>query len=317
MGKLHPGIRLVLDQFEGALKEFGLSDFHSAGVEPARGFFRAISTPAEYNQEIYRLYNQKISGPGGEIPIRVYYPSEGSDFPGLVWFHGGGWVLGDLDTADFNCRNLANGSKCVVISIDYRLAPETPFPGAIDDCYLATEWVSNHAAELGIDGQKIAVGGDSAGGNLAACVSLRARDNNLPLGFQLLVYPVINADFNTPSYLENANGYLVTRDFIQWCWDCYVPDRDERNHPDVSPINADNLSGLAPAFIITAEFDPLRDEGEAYGDALQAAGVDVEVKRYDGMIHGFFNMLTEEPIDQIILASNDSANMLQGVFVVP
>lgn len=314
MGKLHPEMRKVLDQFEAALKEFGLSDFHTAGVEPARAFFRAITPPAEDYPNIFRLDNRSISGPAGEIPIRIYYPSKGNDFPAIVWFHGGGWVFGDLDTAEVKCRKLANDCKCVVISIDYRLAPEMPFPGAIDDCYSATEWVFNNAEDLGIDAQKIAVGGDSSGGNLAACVALRSLNNDLPLGFQLLVYPVISADFNTPSYLENSKGYLLTRDFIQWCWDCYVPDENFRKHPDVSPIRAENLSSLAPAFIITAEFDPLRDEGEAYGDALKAAGVDVEVKRYPGMIHGFYNMLTEEPVDQIIMASTDTANIFQRVF---
>jgi acetyl esterase len=314
MGILHPEMRKVLDNFEGALKEFGLSDFHSSGVEPARAFFRAISTPAENYPPNYRVDHRKIPGPGGELPIRIYYPSKGKDFPAMVWFHSGGWVIGDLDTAEFNCRKLANDCNCVVISIDYSLAPEMPFPGAIDDCYSATDWVFNNADDLGIDAQKIAVGGDSSGGNLAACVALRSLNNDLPLGFQLLVYPVISADFNTPSYLENATDYGVTRDFIQWCWDCYVPDENFRKHPEVSPIHAENLSGLAPAFIITAEFDPLRDEGEAYGDALRAAGVDVEVKRYDGMIHGFFNMLTEEPIDQIILASTDTSKILQKVF---
>jgi acetyl esterase len=314
MGNLHPEMRNVLDQFEDALNQFGLSDFHTAGVELGRTFFKAISTPEEFLPPIYNVDHSKIQKPEGELPIRIYTPAKGNNFPALVWFHGGGWVLGDLDTAEFACRNLANDNKCVVISIDYRLAPETPFPCAIDDCYLATEWVFNNAQELGIDAKKIAVGGDSAGGNLAACVSLRARDNDLPLAFQLLVYPVISADFNTSSYNDYAEGFLVTRDFLQWCWDCYVPDVYSRKHPDVSPIHAENLSGLPRVFIITAEFDPLRDEGEAYGDALKAAGVAVEVKRYDGMIHGFYYMLTEEPVDQIVSASEDTVKAFQRIY---
>jgi acetyl esterase len=314
MGKLHPEMRKVLDQFEEALREFGLSDFHSAGVEPGRTFFRAIAAPEETYPGIYHLEKRKIAGPGSKIPIRIYYPFDGLDLPAMVWFHGGGWVLGDLECYEFQCRKMANDYRCVVISVEYRLAPETPFPGAIDDAYFATEWVIKNAVDVGINPQKIAVGGDSAGGNLAACVALRARDNYLPIRFQLLVYPAISADFNTPSCLENATGYLLSRDALQWFWDCYVPDPEDRKHPYVSPIHAENLSGLAPALIITAEFDPLRDEGEAYGEALTAAGVDVEVKRYPGMIHGFYNMLTEEPVEQINSASVDTVRAFQRVF---
>ena len=314
MSELHPGIQKVLNNFEKTLKEFGLSDFHTAGVEPARALLRSISPPVEFYPPIYRIENREIPGSSGNIPIRVYYPSEGKDFPALVWFHGGGWVIGDLETAEFNCRKMANDVECVVISIDYRLAPETPFPGAIDDCFVATEWIFDNGVDIGIDMTRIAVGGDSAGGNLAACVAIRARDKNIPLVFQLLIYPVTDADFNRPSYQEYAKGYFLTHDAMQWYMDYYVPDVNKRNHPDVTPIHAEDLSDLPPAFIITAEFDPLRDEGEAYGNALMEAGVDVEIKRYEGMIHGFFNMLTEEPIDEIILASSDAVNALQRYF---
>ena len=314
MGTLHPEIRKVIQNFEAGLQAFGMSDFHSNGIEQAREFFKATSIPSELNPPIYQLEERVILGPGGDLPIRIYHPSDGVGFPAMVWFHGGGFVFGDLDSAEFNCRKLANDCNCVVISVDYRLAPEMPFPGAIDDFYLATEWVFNNANDIGIDVQKIAVGGDSSGGNLAACVALRARDHGLPIGFQLLVYPAITDDFDTPSYLENGTGYILTSDFLKWCWDCYVPSVASRVDPNVSPIQADTLTGLPPALIITAEFDPLRDEGEAYGEALKAAGVDVEMKRYDGMIHGFYNMLTEEPVDQIISASADTVRAFQRVF---
>jgi acetyl esterase len=308
MGSLDPEIKKAIEVFEQKLQDFGLSDFHSGGVDPARAFYRSLTPPIENNPSIYRVEDRKIDGPDGEIPIRVYFPTEGTNLPALVWFHGGGWVIGNLDTADYNCRKMANDYQCVVVSVDYRLAPEVPFPGALDDCYAATEWVFAHPGEIGIDVKKIAVGGDSAGGNLASAVALRSRDNGLAVGFQLLIYPVIEADFDNSSYLENANGYLLTRDAMTFYWDCYVPDEDERKNPFVSPLHAKSLSGLPPAFIISAEFDPLQDEAERYARVLKAAGIDVETKRYDGMIHGFFNMLTDEPVNEIVLASKDSAN---------
>ncbi|MFN2302657.1 MAG: alpha/beta hydrolase, partial [Anaerolineales bacterium] len=247
MGTLHPEIRKVIQNFEAGLQAFGMSDFHSNGIEQAREFFKATSIPSELNPPIYQLEERVILGPGGDLPIRIYHPSDGVGFPAMVWFHGGGFVFGDLDSAEFNCRKLANDCNCVVISVDYRLAPEMPFPGAIDDCYLATEWVFNNANDIGIDVQKIAVGGDSSGGNLAACVALRARDHGLPIGFQLLVYPAITDDFDTPSYLENGTGYILTSDFLKWCWDCYVPSVASRVDPNVSPIQAETLKGLPPA----------------------------------------------------------------------
>ena len=314
MGKLHPQIQNTLDEIAQILNEMGLTDFHSGGVEPARALLRALAAPVEVLPQIHKVKNIIIPGPGGEIPLRVYYPSSGTNFPVLVWFHGGGWVLGDFDTAEYNCRSLANDVGCVVVSVDYRLAPETAFPGAIDDCFCATTWVHKHAGELGIDATKIAVGGDSAGGNLAACVALRAGHKHLPIVFQFLLYPVIDADFDRSSYKDYAQDYLLTRDAMEWYWDCYVPDKDLRKNPAVSPLHAQELGGLPPALIMTAECDPLRDEGEVYGDALAAAGVDVKVKQYKGMIHGFFNLLTEVPINEVIEASLDAVKALQKTF---
>ena len=279
-----------------------------------RKLLLTYAPPAGVLPPIHRVEDRTIAGPGGELGVRVYYPVGGEDFPVLMWFHGGGWVLGGLHTAEYDCRQLANDVGCAVVSVDYRLAPETPFPGAIDDCFAATLWVAASAAELGIDARRIGVGGDSAGGNLAACVAYRARERDQPLAFQLLVYPVIDADFCRASYVDNGEGFLLTRDAMKWYWDCYVPDPEERTNPEVAPIHARDLAGLSPALIITAEFDPLRDEGEAYGEALRAAGVAVEVQRYDGMIHGFFNVLTGEPVDGVVAASAQAAKGLRQAF---
>jgi acetyl esterase len=301
-------------QLEQALRDFGLSDLHSGGVEKARAFLAALAPPAETLPPIHRVESRAIPGPGGEIPVRIYHPSDQDHLPVLMWFHGGGWVLGTLDFAEATCRMLANRVGCAVVSVDYRLAPETPFPGAVEDCLAATRWVASSAAELGIDAGRIAVGGDSAGGNLAACVAYCAREIGQELALQLLVYPVIDADFDRPSYIDNAEGYLLTRNAMQWYWDRYVPDHAQRRDPRVSPIHASKLSGLAPAFILTAEFDPLRDEAEAYGEALAAAGVAATTKRYEGVIHGFFGIPTEGPVEEVALAANDAVEVLQRVF---
>jgi acetyl esterase len=230
----------------------------------------------------------------GDIPIRIYRNknerADGKGEPAVVYFHGGGWVIGDLDTHDGPCRQLALAANCTVIAVDYRLAPEHPFPASINDCYNATQWVSDNAESLGIDPERISVAGDSAGGNLSASVCIKARDENGPsICFQLLIYPVTDARMNTGSYEENSDGYLLTRESMAWFWNHYIGD-DHVANPLASPLAASDLSGLPPACIITAEFDPLRDEGEAFGEALKKAGVITKISRFDGMIHGFFGM---------------------------
>lgn len=314
MSGLHPEIRKVVDAVEQGMADIGLSDIHSGGVEKARLFLAALAPPDEALPPIHSVQDREIPGPDGQIPIRIYRPNDSQGLPVLVWFHGGGWVLGDLDGAELDCRKLANDVGCVVISVDYRLAPETLFPGAVDDCTIATVWIASFARELGIDPRRIAVGGDSAGANLAACVAYRARGSGQPLAFQLLVYPVIDADFDCPSYVDNAQGYVLTRSAMQWFWNCYVPDLADRKNPHVSPIHAPDLSGVAPAMIITAEYDPLRDEGEAYGAALRAASVPVLTQRYEGVIHGFFNTVTEEPVEAVSRASSEAAGALRRAF---
>ena len=228
--------------------------------------------------------------PGGlpAIAYREYRPDGSPVLPALVYFHGGGWVLGDLDTHEGVCRALANAAGCVVFSVDYRLAPEHRYPAAADDCYGFTRWLAEHSEDKGVDAQRIAIGGDSAGGNLAAVVALMAKDAGLPaIRLQLLIYPVTDYCLDTPSYLENAEGYGLTREGMRWFWGHYLAREEEGAEAKASPIRAESLAGLPPAYVITAGFDPLRDEGDAYAAKLIEAGVPVELDRYEGMIHGF------------------------------
>lgn len=257
--------------------------------------------------------NRTVPTPLGGTAIRIYRPlgagSGGGDngdsgdsdrvLPVLMFFHGGGWVVCDLDSHDDLCRALTNASGCVVIAVDYHLAPEHPFPQPLEDCYAVTTWVAEHAAELGVDASRLAVFGDSAGGNLAASVCLMARDKGGPaIAFQVLVYPVINHDFTTFSHQNPNEGYFLKTDEVQWYWRQYLQDEADAADPYASPLRADDHSGLPPALIVTAENDPLRDEGEAYGAALRAAGVEATVSRYDGMFHSFFSFLQDLPAAQ-------------------
>ncbi|TFG96842.1 MAG: alpha/beta hydrolase [Myxococcales bacterium] len=247
----------------------------------------------------------EIPGPAGPIPLRVYRPSERTDLPVLVYLHGGGWAICSLETHDVSCRQLANAADCVVVSVDYRLAPEHRFPAAPEDSYAALDWTARNAASLGGDPRRLAIGGDSAGGNLTAAVSLMARDRKGPqLCHQLLIYPVTDHAFDTDSYRENANAPILTREIMQGFWGHYLAREEDGRHPYASPLRAEDLSGLPPAHLITAEYDPLRDEGEAYARRLAAAGVPVVQRRYDGMIHGFFGFgdfidLAREAVDDV------------------
>ena len=275
----------VLDMLES----LGMKDLADLTPEEARNL--QLTPPPEVPTPVGDVENRRIPGPDEDIELRIYLPRTPAPTAGLVYFHGGGWVIGDLDSHDETCRRLCSGAGVRVVSVHYRRAPETTYPGAAEDCYAATVWVAEHAAELGVDAGRIAVGGDSAGGNLAAAVTLMARERGGPaLRFQLLIYPVTNADFETASYRDNAEGYLLTRRAMQWFWDQYVPDVDQRREPYAAPLRAESLTGLPPALVQTAEFDPLRDEGEAYAAALERAGVEVSSTRYDGLIHGFFGM---------------------------
>jgi len=262
---------------------------------------------------VAKVEDRNIPGPGGEIPVRIYTPEGSGPFPILVWFHGGGWVLGDLENADGVSRHLTVGTRCVVVSVDYRLAPETKFPGPADDCYAATQWAAQNAASINGDPAKIAVGGDSAGGNLATVICLMARDRQGPsLAFQLLVYPVTMRDFETVSYEENADGYSLTRDSMLWFWDHYLASEADASNPYAAPMQAESLKGLPPALVITAEFDPLRDEGEDYAHRLQDEGVSTKCTRYDGMMHGFFG--APAVLDKAKQAINEASAALTAAF---
>ncbi len=253
-------------------------------------------TPGPYRVGAGSAHQRQSAASGERTGCRQggrprYSRTRSGPFPILVWYHGGGWVVGDLESADGTARHLTVGGNCITISVDYRLALETKFPGAADDCYAATVWAAQHAASLNGDPARIAVGGDSAGGNLAAAVSLMARDRQGPaLAFQLLIYPVTDRDFSTASYRQNAEGYLLSTDGMKWYWEHYLSSAADAANPYAAPLQASDLSNLPAALVITAEYDPLCDEGKAYAQKLQAAGVSTTCTRYDGMIHGFFGM---------------------------
>lgn len=267
-----------------------LPPLHTLSVPDARAQFAARDFPGLRRPEIAHVVNRDMQGPGGSLALRIYTPVGQGPFPLMVFFHGSGFVVCSLDTHDGMCRNLCAGSGCVVVSVDYRLAPEHKFPAAPDDCLAATRWAAANASALGADPGRIIVAGDSAGGNLAAVTALRIRDEGGPrlLG-QLLIYPVTDYfEPGTPSMTENAEGYGLTRAGMIWFWNHYLPSPADGANPLASPLRAKDLSRLPPALVITAEYDPLRDEGEYYADRLRQAGVPTEMKRWDGVNHGFF-----------------------------
>ena len=235
----------------------------------------------------------------GGVPVRVYRPHGAGRAaerpPGVVFCHGGGWVIGDLDTHDEHCRALAAATDAVVVSADYRRAPEHPYPAALDDCWAVTERVARDAGDLGIAGDRLAVAGDSAGGNLAAAVALRARDAGLPLRAQLLIYPVMDPTMACESYTTFAEGCYLTAEAMRWFIDAYLPDPAERTLPGAGPLHAADLTGLAPAVVVTAEYDPLRDEGAAYADRLRRAGVPTRELRVPATVHGFLEFVHVVP----------------------
>ncbi|MGE3075080.1 MAG: alpha/beta hydrolase [Dehalococcoidia bacterium] len=276
---LHPQAKAVLDIMAA-------TGFQLAGeAAPIRAMMALAPKPE--GEPVTSVVDRTIHANGADIPVRIYRSDPGAaPRPGLVWFHGGGWVIGTLDSDEFGCRLIANASNCVVVSVDYRLAPESKFPTAADDAFAVTKWVAENGAELGIDASRLAVGGWSAGGNLAAVVAQLARDSGGPaLRFQALVNPVTNYDFTTASYQENADGYGLTKAGMEWFWGHYLNSEADGASTKASPLRHTNFAGLPPALVITAEYDPLRDEGEAYAEKLRAAGVPVEFKRYDGQAH--------------------------------
>jgi acetyl esterase len=283
-----PQIQALLD------KGAGVPATHTLPVDRARTQYESRIPLMGKAAPVAAVVERHIAGPGGDglggaLGLRIYTPLGAGPFPLMVFYHGSGFVLCSLDTHDGLCRNLCAGGGCVVVSVDYRLAPEAKFPAAPDDCLMATHWAAEHAVELNADPSRIVVAGDSAGGNLAAVTALRIRDEGGPaLRGQLLLYPV--TDYHTPgtpSYVENAEGYGLTRATMEWFWDHYLADKADAAHPHASPLRAPDLSGLPAAYVMSAEYDPLRDEAEIYGERLREAGVPTEIVRVPGMNHGF------------------------------
>jgi acetyl esterase/lipase len=284
---LHPQVQAIHDDI--VAKQ--VPALYTMSIEQARAADVASATATAGTVEhVAQVRELAIPGPAGELAARIYRPAEGT-LPVLVYFYGGGWSLGTLDTCDAVCRRLANTAMCACVAVSYRLAPEHKFPAAVQDCYAGTAWVAEHAGELGVDPARLAVGGDSSGGNLAAAVALLAKAGGGPaVVHQLLVYP--NTDYlaDTASMRAVTDKHFFNPTSIAWYWGMYLGTPQDGDNPLASPLRAGDLSGLPPATVITAEYDPLRDEGELYAERLRDAGVPAETIRYDGMMHGFFTM---------------------------
>lgn len=287
MMPLDPQVQKFLQQ----LDQMGLPSLPSLEPAQARELTAQLRGRILGSQAVASV-ERTLPGAVGDIPVRIYTSEGSTTKPVLVYFHGGGWVLGDLDVADSICCSFALEAECVVVSVDYRLAPEHKFPAAVEDAYAVTSWVAENAQAFNGDSDRIAVGGDSAGGNLAAVVCLMARDKGKPsLVYQLLIYPVTKYGFDTQSYREyGQGGFGLTKDEMVWFWHHYLSSVADGQHPYASPLLAPSLGKLPPACIITAEYDVLRDEAEAYAMRLQTAGVPVQLLRYDGMIHNFVGL---------------------------
>jgi acetyl esterase len=285
---LHPSAETMIQ----VMTDMGMTFTAGATPESRReAMIAATTNPAFPKHPVHDVSGRTIPGPAGEIPVRVYRPNADAQLPLLLWFHGGGWVTGNLDTHDQVCRLLCDETGAMVVSVDYRLAPEAKFPAAVDDCFAAYEWALAHADEIGANPDRIAIGGDSAGGNLAAVVALVARERKIPQPkLQLLVYPVTDHEFDSVSMVDNAKGYFLEAESMRWFYEHYARTPADYDDWRFSPMRAAGHSDLAPAVVITAEFDPLRDQGEAYGEKLRASGVPTEMVRADGLIHGFFGM---------------------------
>ncbi|HUD40291.1 MAG TPA: alpha/beta hydrolase [Streptosporangiaceae bacterium] len=295
----HPQVQAIRDRLDAA----SIPNLYTLPIEEAREQdIRGIRATGGTPEPVAEVRDFTIPGPAGDIEARIYRPElTGQDaagqapagpLPALVYFFGGGWALGVLDTADAVGRMIANRAGCACVTISYRLAPENKFPAAVQDCYAGAAWVAAHANELGLDQSRIAVGGDSSGGNLAAAVTLMARERGGPaFVHQLLVYPNTDATADTDSMREVVDEHFFNKNAIAWYWSMYLASPDDGLNPLASPLKAADLSGLPAATVITAELDPLRDESEQYGEALAKAGVPVEIIRYDGMMHGFFTMV--------------------------
>ena len=288
-----------VEEYLHGLSEQGLPPLYRLSLEDARETYRELSVPDEPPSSVASVTERTIPGPETEIPIRIYTPAGEGPFPPLVFFHGGGWLLGDLETHDALCRELANASDCVVVAVDYRLAPEHRFPAGLEDCYAAVRWVANNAETIDARPDTLAIAGDSAGGALTVGVGLLARDRDGPaIDYQVLAYPVTNYAFDTESYEENAQGYFLTRKDMERFWDGYLRSELDGRHPYASPLRTQNLDGLPSSLVLTSGFDPLRDEGRQFATRLSEAGVPTQSVQYEDMIHGFLTMLADPELER-------------------
>jgi acetyl esterase len=306
--RLHPQVDAIRREWLAA----GVGPVHELSVAEARAAVLADLEPTE-REPVAEVIDTMVPGPAGELSARFYLPQAARPLPALVYFFGGGWVLGSLETVDAVCRRLANAASCAVVSVAYRRAPENPFPAGLEDCYAATRWVAEHGAERGLEADRIAVGGASAGGNLAAAVALLALERGGPrLAFQLLVYPPLDHRAVIPSMRERQDRPFFSPEDAAWCWSHYLAEPADGESPLASPLRASDLRGLPPALVITAELDPLRDEGELYAARLREANVPTEVVRFDGVMHGFFSL--PERLDAAAEAQALAASALKRAF---
>lgn len=310
---LDPQVEYVLELVEKS----PYPEMHTVSAQEAREIFEETAPALNVRPEdVYRTEDRWIEGVEGDIPIRIYTPYQpkaGETLPILVFYHGGGFVIGSLDSYDSLCRVLANMAECIVVSVDYRLAPEHKFPAAVDDGLEAYQWISDHAHELGGDARRIAIAGDSAGGNVTAVTAIGIRDEgDIPPLLQVLIYPVAGGAPETPSHHEFAEGFLLTRANILWFYEQYLGQPEDATDPRFAPLLADSLAGLAPALVIVAGHDPLRDEGIAYAERLHVAGVKVELSNYEEMVHGFISLA--DAVDQGKIAIDQITAALKAAF---
>jgi acetyl esterase len=284
---LDPDAARLAEQISAVLPE----PIHTLGVDGARAFVASLGKNRAVGTAVKEVRDLEFDGPGGALGVRVYWPNDQQLPPILVYLHGGGWVTGSPDGVDLPCRQLCADAGVLVVSVDYRLAPEHQFPAAIEDAYAALHWAHDHAGELGGDPNQIAIGGESAGANLAAATALLARNGGPALKFQLLAYPVTEYHVQRPSLVENADAPLLTTADLEWFWNNYLPNPEAALDPRATPSSAADLSRLPPTFVLTGEYDPVRDDGENYAAQLSAAGVQVTQRRYSGVFHSFFGML--------------------------
>jgi acetyl esterase/lipase len=306
---LDPQAQRVID----AMAALNLKPVEESTPAEARESIRTRTAALGPFPDVAAVVDHRVPVAGGEITVRAYSPGGPGPHPALVYYHGGGWVIGDLYTHDGLCRSITNAARCAVLSVDYRLAPESKYPVAVEDSYAALLWIVANAERLGIDRRRIAVGGDSAGGNLATVMALVARDRTGPrLALQVLIYPVTDHDLDTRSYRENATGYILTREGMRWFWNHYLAREAQGREPYASPLRAPSLAGLPQALVITAEYDPLCDEGEAYAARLRDAGVPVTLTRYPGVFHGFVRLTNA--LDKARTALDEIASSVQKAF---